>query len=148
MSMTSDARRTRGGAAPEEEVSGWAVGLAAFAGILMIMLGGFHIFAGIAGIAKRRLLRRRRELHLRRRRHDLGLDQTFIGGAVVLIAGFGVLGGQLWARVLGIGLAVLSAVSNFIFMPYYPLWSIVMVTLDIAVIWALMVYGRREAQGY
>jgi hypothetical protein len=147
MSTTRDARRTRGRAAPDEEVSGWAVGLSAFAGILMVMLGGFHIFAGIAGIANG-------DFFVVGANFTYDVDATtwgwinLIGGAVVLAAGFGVLAGQLWARVIGIGLAVLSAVSNFLFMPYYPLWSIVMVTLDIAVIWALMVYGRREAEGY
>ena len=64
-------------------------------------------------------------------------------GVVVFFAGAGALTGQTWARVVGITLACLSAVANFFFIPYYPIWSLVIIALDILVIWALAVYGRR-----
>ena len=51
----------------------------------------------------------------------------------------------MWARVVGITLASLSAISNFFFIPYYPVWSIVIIAADVLVIWALAVYGRRES---
>ncbi len=47
-----------------------------------------------------------------------------IAGIVVLLAGFGVLAGQTWARVVGIIVATVSAIANFMFIPYYPIWSI------------------------
>jgi hypothetical protein len=53
------------------------------------------------------------------------------------LAGIGLLAGQTWARVVGIVLAVLSAIANFLFLPYYPFWSILIIGLDVLVIWAL-----------
>lgn len=63
-------------------------------------------------------------------------------GVLVAAGGVGVLAGQVWARVLGIVLAAISAVANFLFLPYYPLWSMLIIAADIAVIWALTKYDR------
>ena len=52
------------------------------------------------------------------------------------------LAGQTWGRVVGITLAVLSALANFAFIPYYPFWAITIITLDVFVIWALAAHGR------
>jgi hypothetical protein len=43
-------------------------------------------------------------------------------------------------------LAILSAVANFFFIPYYPVWSIVIIALDVAIIWALTVWDRDTAR--
>lgn len=67
-------------------------------------------------------------------------------GAVVVVAGFGVLNALLWARVLGIALAVVSAVAHFLFLPQYPFWSTLLLALDILVIWALCRYSRDVAE--
>ena len=61
-------------------------------------------------------------------------------GIVLAATGFFILTGQPWARVVGIVVAVLSALSNFLFIPYYPLWALVIIALDVAVIWALSTY--------
>jgi hypothetical protein len=61
---------------------------------------------------------------------------------VILFAGFGVLSGQTWGRVVGIILAGVSALANFAFIPYYPVWSLVIIALDVFVIWALAAHGR------
>ena len=63
-------------------------------------------------------------------------------GVTVAAAGIGLLLGQTWARVVGVILAVISAVANFLFLPYYPFWSILVILLDVMIIWALLVYGR------
>ena len=42
---------------------------------------------------------------------------------------------------LAITLAVLSAIANFLFVPYYPFWSLLLITLDVLVIWALAAHG-------
>jgi hypothetical protein len=54
-----------------------------------------------------------------------------------------VLLGQAWARVTGIVLAVISAVGTFLFLPYYPLSSIIVIALDVFIIWALATARRR-----
>jgi len=65
-------------------------------------------------------------------------------GAVVFAAGVCVLLGMAWARVVGVFLAVLSAVASFMFLPYYPVWSIILVAIDVYIIWALVAQGRRR----
>ena len=62
-------------------------------------------------------------------------------GLVMAFAGWGLLSGRTWARMVAIFLAVLSATTNFLFIPYYPLWAIIVLTLDIFVIWALAAHG-------
>ncbi len=72
---------------------------------------------------------------------------THLGlGILVAVAGMFVFTGHVWARAIGIASAVLNAISQFLFLPYYPVWSVVMIALDVAVIWALCVYGRRAAE--
>jgi hypothetical protein len=61
---------------------------------------------------------------------------------LVVIASFAVLAGRIWGRVIGVILAALSALANFAFIPYYPVWSLVVITLDVFVIWALTAHGR------
>jgi hypothetical protein len=43
----------------------------------------------------------------------------------------------MWAAMAAIFFAVLSAVANFFFIPYYPVWSILVIALDVWVIWSL-----------
>jgi hypothetical protein len=65
-----------------------------------------------------------------------------VAGVIILLAGFGLFSGAVWARTVGVTLAVLSAIANFLTIPYYPLWSILIIALDIFVIWALTAHGR------
>ena len=65
-------------------------------------------------------------------------------GILVAGAGFAIVKGQTWARIVGIALACLSLIASFLFMPHYPLWSLSIIALDFFVIWALATY-RREA---
>lgn len=48
--------------------------------------------------------------------------------------------GQLWARVVGIILAALSVIANFLWLPYYPVWAVIAIALAIGVIWGLAKY--------
>jgi hypothetical protein len=124
-----------------EEASGWAVGFILFAAIMMIMAGIFQAFAGLVAIFEN-------EFYVATRNYLFQFDATTWGwihlilGVVVALAGWGVLAGQTWARVVGITLAVLSAVANFLFIPYYPFWSLTVIALDVFVIWALAAHGR------
>ena len=68
-----------------------------------------------------------------------------IVGVVVIAAGYGVFSGAAWARVVGITLASLSAIANFFFIPYQPVWAILIIALDVLVIAALAAYGPEEA---
>ena len=123
------------------EVSGWAVGFILFAGVMMIMAGSFQAFSGLVALFEN-------EFYVATRNYLFQFDATawgwihLIGGALVALAGFAVMAGQTWARVVGIILAVLSAFANFTFIPYYPFWAIMIIAVDVFVIWALAVHGR------
>jgi hypothetical protein len=127
-----------------EEASGWAVGLILFAAIMMIMSGIFQAFAGLVALFEN-------EFYVATRNYLLQFDATSWGwihllvGLVVALAGFAVMAGRTWGRVVGITLAVLSALANFAFIPYYPFWSLTVIALDIFVIWALAAHGRDVA---
>jgi phosphatidylserine synthase len=127
------------------ESSGWAAGFILFAALMMIMSGIFQALQGLAGIFEN-------EFYVATRNYVFEGDATTWGwtnliiGVVVALAGFGLLSGQTWARVVGIFLAVLSAISNFLFIPYYPFWSLLIIALDIFVIWALAAHGRELRQ--
>ena len=61
---------------------------------------------------------------------------------VFVLTGFAVLAGMMWARVIGIALAVISALVNLTFLAAYPVWGIILIALDIVVIYALAMHGR------
>jgi uncharacterized membrane protein (DUF2068 family) len=65
-----------------------------------------------------------------------------IWGVLVLIGGVGLLAGSLWGRTLGVIAAVGSMLTSFAFIPHYPVWSIGVIAIDVAVIWALTARGR------
>jgi hypothetical protein len=120
--------------------SGWAVGFIMFAAIMMIMVGVFQALQGIIAIFEN-------EFYVATRNYTFQFDATTWGwihlllGLLVAFAGWGLLSGKTWARLLGITLAALSATANFLFIPYYPFWSLLLITLDILVIWAITAHG-------
>ena len=125
-------------------VSGWAVGFASFAGAIMVMIGFFQTFAGLAAIVED-------EFFVVRGNYVYDLDVTAWGwihlilGIIVVLAGLAIFSGAAWARAVGITLALVSAIANFFFIPYYPVWAVLIIALDVAVIWALANYGRDAA---
>jgi hypothetical protein len=50
----------------------------------------------------------------------------------------------MWARMVGIGFAILSMAIQFLIIPLYPIWSLLMIALDLGIMWALATY-RRDA---
>ena len=124
-----------------ESPSGWATGLIVFAGVLMILAGGFQALTGLVAIFEN-------EFYVETRNYLVKFDATTWGwvhlllGLLVLFAGFAVMSGKTWGRVIGIILAVLSALANFAFLPYYPFWAMTIIALDVFIIWALAAHGR------
>ncbi|HET8653538.1 MAG TPA: hypothetical protein VFM13_13310 [Gaiellaceae bacterium] len=134
-------------AATGHRVSAWAPGLVTFAGAVMIIIGVFHAIAGIAAIFED-------EFFVVTQNYLFDLDVTAWGwmqlllGVIVFFAGWGIFSGATWARVTGMVLVTLSAIANFFFIPYYPVWAVLIIALDIAVIWALTVWDRDTASAY
>jgi vacuolar-type H+-ATPase subunit I/STV1 len=123
------------------EMNPWARGLAVFAAVMMMTVGVLHVIAGLVALFEN-------EFYVLGARYVLQFDLTTWGwihlllGILVAVAGYFVVQGAGWARGVGIGLAALSLIANFLFIPYYPVWSILIVALDVAVIWALCVWNR------
>ena len=61
---------------------------------------------------------------------------------VVFLAGIGLFSGAIWARTVGVILALISAIAAFAWLPYYPIWGIIILTMAVAVMWALTAHGR------
>jgi hypothetical protein len=124
----------------DRATSGWAVGFILFAAIMMMMAGVFQALAGLVAIFEN-------EFYVATRNYLFKFDATTWGwihlilGVVVALAGWGLLSGRTWARAVGITLALLSAIANFLFIPYYPFWSLLIIALDVFVIWALAAHG-------
>lgn len=125
----------------EAAPSAW-VGWVLFAGIMLLLVGTFQAIAGFVALFND-------DVYLVRSA-DLVVNVDYTGwgvvhlvlGVVAILAGLGVMVGQMWARVFGIILAVVSAVANLAFVGAYPIWCTVMIVMDIIVIWALAVHGR------
>jgi len=128
-----------------ENRSGWAVGWTYFAAFLMVMLGFWHAIAGLSAILKKSVYTPGGELG---DGYFLKFDVSTWGwihlilGILILLAGFGLLGGAVWARTIGVILAIISAIAAFAWLPYYPGWAILIVALAVAVVWALTTHGR------
>ena len=120
---------------PRERSASAAAGYV-FAAVIMIMVGCFQAIAGLAAIFKD-------EFFVVSTNYLFEVDTTTWGwihlllGLLVAFAGYALFAAKTWARVVGVTLAVLSAIASFFFIPYYPFWSILILALDVWVIWAL-----------
>ncbi|MDN3023560.1 hypothetical protein [Streptomyces sp. S.PB5] len=116
--------------------SGFSTGGMVFAGVLMLVNGVLAVLQGISAIAADDI-------------YDVIGDYVYkinltgwgwimlVLGAVLVGVGYGVLKGAWWARMTGIFLASAAMVLHFLFLPYAPVWSVIMIGVDFFVIWAL-----------
>ncbi|GAA2479685.1 MULTISPECIES: DUF7144 family membrane protein [Actinomycetes] len=124
----------------------WATGLTAFAAVMLLLTGVLDIFRGIMGIA-------RDDVFLATRSYVFQFSLTGWGwvhlvlGAVAVIVGLGLMKVSTWARAAGVVIAALIIIANFLSLPYYPVWSIVMIALAAFTIWALCVVRKEGNQG-
>jgi hypothetical protein len=131
---------------PEGGGSRW-VGWLVFAGVMMILLGAFNLVDGLVSLVSDRAYGRAESSLLLFDYSTWGWVWLVIA-VVVLIAGLGVLAGQTWARAVGVAVAGLNAVAQLAFVGAAPVWSILVIALDVVVIYALIVHGAELSQGY
>jgi hypothetical protein len=134
----------RGAGTDYESGGGMAqAGGTVLAATLLMLSGLFSFFEGLVAILKHGFFVNQPNYTFQYSIHNWGWFHLIIG-IVVFAAGACVLLGQTWAKALGIVLAVFSGIASFLFLPYYPVWSIVVIGLDVFVIWALASsMGRR-----
>lgn len=130
----------------DKEVSGWAIGWTAFAGIMMVMGGIWWIMAGIVALANDTFYVVGEEYIFQFNVTTWGWIHLLLG-IVVLLAGFYLFTGAVWARTIGVIVAVLMALIAFAWLPWYPLWAIIFVAISVFIIWALTVHGSDIAEG-
>jgi hypothetical protein len=154
MSDTTQGRVSATGAAPGPDAltrprasatTAW-VGWVIFAGVMMIMLGSFQAIEGLVAIFD--------DTYYLVTHNGLlvSADYTVWGwthlaiGVLMVVAGFAVMRGQMWARAVGVVLAVISALVNLAFLAAYPIWSTIIIALDVVVIYAIVVHGSEAKQ--
>jgi len=109
-----------------------------FGGVVLAITSSFQILEGISAIAGDDILVTSED-------YVFAVDLTAWGwahlvlGLIALVIAIGVLAKQEWGWLLGILVACVSMISNFAFLPHFPLWAITVITLDAVVIWA---FGR------
>ena len=120
----------------------WAGGLVVFAAVMLTIAGILNIFRGIMAIAQD-------DVFIATPSYVFRFDLTGWGwvhlilGAVAVAVSMGLYQAATWARVAGVVIAGLVIIVNFLSLPYYPVWSVVMIALSGFIIWALCV-ARRE----
>jgi hypothetical protein len=124
--------------------TGWVV----FGGVMMILVGAFQIIEGLVALFDQGFyLVSRNGLIVNVDYNTWGWVHLVIG-LVAVLAGVGLLAGNMVARVVGVAIAFLSALVNLAFISAYPVWSTIMITLDVIVIYAIIVHGRELKSSY
>ncbi|GAB4588393.1 DUF7144 family membrane protein [Nocardia sp. IFM 10818] len=124
---------------------GIAAGTSIGAAILLITVGALSVLSGISAVAED-------TLYVVGFEYIYQLDTTTWGwvhiglGAVLMLAGGGLMAGTTWGRIAAICVAALSIIANFLFLPYYPWWSVLIIALDIVVIWAVTTWKGDSAR--
>ena len=114
----------------------WAQGISFFAGVLLIVGGGFQAIEALAAIVRDEYLVVAPNYIYTFDLTAWGWIHLLIGLAFVAI-GICLLLGQGWALIAGIVVAAISALINFTWLPYSPFWAILLIAVDILIIWAL-----------
>ncbi|MEN3584446.1 hypothetical protein AAH978_09870 [Streptomyces sp. ZYX-F-203] len=140
---SAGAAPSAGGAPPRRRNgdNGWITGGVVFAGVLLLCNGAFAVLQGIAAIAEDDVYARVGTYVYEMNLTGWGIVHVVLG-ALLLATGYGLLRDMEWARFAGIVLASLSLVSQFLFLPYAPVWAVVVMAIDVFVIWALA--GRQS----
>jgi hypothetical protein len=117
--------------------SGWH----GFTAVLLFVVGFFNAIYGILAIAEDEIVLSSGP------RVTVLLDVTAWGwvhlvlGLALAAAGIGIFLGQTWARVVGVLAVSVNMVTQMMNVPAYPVWSLLVIALDVVIIWALTVHG-------
>ena len=124
-----------------EQRSSLAVGMTVFAATMLIVIGVLHALQGLVAVFNDTF-------------YVVGAEWVFefdvttwgwihiVVGIIAVLAGVGLFSGAVWARTLGVIVAAVSIIANFLWLPYYPVWAALIIVFDLFVIWALTAHGR------
>jgi hypothetical protein len=146
-SRSASASGRTGGSATASQQRGVVVSLTALAGTLMLLGGVWGVLVGIDALSGAHV-----DVATTASGYSFGSSADgwawaqLILGIVIFAAGVCVFLGMFWARYVGACLATISAIAGFLFIPYAPLWSIMLIVLDVLIIWALLMPRRRTGE--
>lgn len=141
MAETSQGWRTSPDYRYEEPARGWA-GWVAFGGMMLILVGVFQAIQGLVALFDDGFYAvRPNGLVLHVNYTTWGWTHLLIG-LIMVLTGLGLMAGNMLARWVGVGIAALSAVVNLAFIAAYPIWSTIVIAVDVLVIFAIIVHGR------
>jgi hypothetical protein len=125
----------------DNEPNSWAIGWTAFAMMMMVLGGTWWIFAGIVALVND-------TFYVVGPEYIVQFDVTTWGwihillGIVILLSAIGLFSGAVWARTVGVIVAMVWALIGFAWLPWSPLWAVLLITISVFVIWSLTVHGR------
>jgi hypothetical protein len=143
--MASDSAGRTDQRSADQEYSVGAAGMILFAGVIMIVAGAFHLLQALVALVNDKF-------------YVVGVEYIYqfdltswgwlhlLGGALLVFGGIALFRGATWAGILAVVLASLSAILNFMWLPYYPLWGMIIIALDVFIIWAVMAHPRDLAR--
>ena len=118
-----------------------AVGIITAAAVVLILAGVLNAMQGVVALATN-------EFYVVTRRWLFEFDVTtwawvhILLGLIGAATGVALLMGAFWARLLGVIIAAVSVIANFLWLPYYPVWALIIIAFDVFVIWALTTHGQ------
>lgn len=113
-----------------------AITVNTFAAVMLLTIGALQVLQGVAAALDD-------EIFVKGVKYTYQLDLTAWGwihivvGAIAVAVALGILAGQTWGQVVGVGIAGISILTNFAWLPYYPLWATILIAFNVLVIWSL-----------
>jgi hypothetical protein len=119
--------------------TGW-VGWVYFASVMVFIVGSIQLLAGFVALFKEDFYVTTNQALIAFDYSEWGWIHILLGLASMAIS-WAIATGKLWGRLIGVGLVTLNLLSNAAFLPAYPIWSIMVITVDVLVIYALTMHG-------
>jgi hypothetical protein len=122
------------------KTAGWAAGIKAFAGSLLVVIGSFNLIYGFAAVFND-------QIWVEGQNRTFLFDLTVWGwvhvvlGALLVLVGIGIFQNASWATIAAAALVMINMVTQMIALPAYPWWSLVVIALDAVILWALLAHG-------
>lgn len=147
MTDTSQSRSQGLRADHPEEHSGW-LGWVLFGAVMLMLMGTFQIIQALVALFDDGFYLVGEE--------GLVVDVDYntwgwvhlVIGIVAVLSGLGLMAGNMAARIVGIGVAFLSALVNLAFLAAYPVWSAIVIVINVLVIFAIVVHGGELKNSY
>jgi hypothetical protein len=133
----SYARGTGPSASYGQSRSGPSAGGVGIGGVISMLAGLLAFFTGLAAVVKQSFFTSLPNYAYRWNVHGWGWVLLVLG-VLLFAAGATQLLGMGFGKIAAVGLAVLTAVAAFLFLPYTPVWATIVVALSALAIWACL----------